>query len=358
MTDRWTHTSLPQRLEFGSGAVSQLGELAGALGAQRVLLLTTAGRAASPEAIDVRRSLGERFAGEFAGVVSHVPAPVVDAAVAAAADVGADALVSFGGGSCADAGKALCHRADPASPIAHIAVPTTYSGAEVTPFYGVTDPATGEKTGAGGARLAPAVVVYDPVVTLSTSPRVSAETGMNALAHCVEVAWSPRRTPEAEAVALAGAARIFEELPEVVAAPADLGARARLLAGAALAGRCLQNATMGVHHGLAQLVGARAGIPHGLANAVILPHAMRFNGAAVPEATRRLADAFGVPGDPAAAVQDLAARLGLPSRLSECGVSDADLLAVAAAAGRNRSVRANPRPVGEAEALALLAAAR
>jgi alcohol dehydrogenase class IV len=201
-------------------------------------------------------------------------------------------------------------------------------------------------------------VVYDPDLTLSTPPRVSAETGMNALAHCVEVAWSLRRTPEAEAVALAGAARIFEALPAVVAAPADLDARARLLAGAALAGRCLQNATMGVHHGLAQLVGARAGIPHGLANAVLLPHAMRFNGPDVPEAMQRLATAFGVPRDPAGAVQQLAARLGLPSRLSECGVSDADLVAVAEAAGRNRSVRANPRPVGEAEALALLAAAR
>lgn len=354
----WTHTSYLQRLEFGSGAVEQLASLADRAGAHRVVLLTTAGRLASPEAQRVREALGPRLVDVFAGVVSHVPAPVVDAAVAAVRAASADAVVSFGGGSCADAGKAVCHALEAGQPLVHVAVPTTYSGAELTPFYGVTDPVTREKTGNGGAGLAPAAVMYDPELTVSMPPRVSAETGMNALAHCVEVAWSRVRTPEAEAVALAGAARIFEALPQVVDAPSDLGARSRMLAGAALAGRCLQNATMGVHHGLAQLVGAQAGIPHGLANAVILPHAMRFNASEVPDAMVRLATALGVPEDPADAVADLVARLGLPSRLSACGVTDADLVAVASAASRNHSVRANPRPVGEAEAFALLAAAR
>ena len=109
----------------------------------------------------------------------------------------------------------------------------------------------------------------------------------------------PRRSPEAEAIALAGADRIVR-CPAVVDEPDDIEARTGLLEGSALAGRALENASMGVHHGLAQLLGGRTDIPHGLANALILPHAMRFNAAAVPEAWPPLARARGE--DPAAAV--------------------------------------------------------
>ena len=137
---------------------------------------------------------------------------------------------------------------------------------------------------------------------------------MNALAHCVEVVWSPRRTPEAEAVALAGARRIAAAFPLVMDDPGDLAVRAAMLEGAVLGGRCLQNATMGVHHGLAQLVGGRTGIPHGLANAVILPHAIRFNAEAVPDAVAKLGEALGTD-DVAGAVAALVVRLGLPTQL-------------------------------------------
>lgn len=364
----WSHTGYAQRLVFGAGAVDRLPELVAAVGARRVMLVTTAGRLASDDGRRVVDALGRALVSTFAEVRSHVPVPLVRQATRQARRDGVDALVSFGGGSCADLGKAVCFFTEqeagtpgaswadrPALP--HVAVPTTYSGAELTPFFGMTDESVREKTGAGGPTIAPVAAVYDPELTRSTPPDVSAGTGMNALAHCVEVAWSPRRTPEAEAVALAGARRIAEALPLVVAAPGDLEARSAMLAGAALGGRCLQNATMGVHHGLSQLVGGRTGIPHGLANAVILPHAVRFNAEAVPEAVRRIGEALGDAGDPAGAVARLVARLGLPDRLSACGVSEADLDVVARLALDNGSVRANPRPVTEADARAVLAAA-
>lgn len=179
---------------------------------------------------------------------------------------------------------------------------------------------------------------------------------MNALAHCVEAAWSPTRTPEAEAIALAGAHRIHSALPKVVEAPDDLAARSDMLQGAVLGGRCLQNGSMGVHHGLAQLVGGRTGIPHGLANAMILPHAMRFNADTVPWAIAGLALSMGVQ-DPADAVAELVARLGLPAGLRECGVTDEDLDAVAQLSQSNGNVLNNPRPVSEEDARAILAAA-
>jgi maleylacetate reductase len=217
----------------------------------------------------------------------------------------------------------------------------------------MTDPATRRKEGAGGPTVAPVAAVYDPELTVSTPARVSAETGMNALAHCVEAVWSPTRTPEAEGIALAGAVRIVDALPRVVDDPADLGARGAMLTGAALAGRCLQNASMGVHHGLAQMVGGRTGIAHGLANAVILPRAMAFNADAVPDAIAALGRALGTD-DPVGLVAGLLPRLGLPPSLARCGVSRDDVEAIAALAPSNRNVVNNPKPVTVEDALAIL----
>lgn len=368
MTRSWTHTGYAQQLLFGSGRLRDLPELLRSLGVRQALLVTTEGRAASPEGEEVRRRLGRTLASTFAEVTSHVPAPSVQAAMRQARRDGIDGVVSFGGGSCADLGKAVCFFTEqeagtpgasfadrPALP--HVAIPTTYSGAELTPFFGMTDPTTRQKRGAGGPTVAPSAAIYDVDLTLSTPARVSAETGMNALAHCIEIVWSPHRTPEAEAIALEGIAVIHDALPRVVERPDDVDARADMLAGAALGGRCLQNGSMGIHHGLAQLVGGRTGIPHGLANAVILPHAIRYNAEAVPDAIERIGRALGGVADPAAAVAELVERLGLPTRLAECGVDADDLDAVARLSQANVSVQANPRPVSEDEAREVLDAA-
>src|SRR5690606_33531669 len=150
----------------------------------------------------------------------------------------------------------------------------------------------------------------DPELTLDLPARVSAETGMNALAHCVEAAWSTARSAEAEVIAYAGAARIYRWLPIVTKHPHDLRARSEMLVGAMLGGRALQNAAMGVHHGLAQLVGGCTGMPHGLANAVILAHAVRFNANAVPDVIWRLTNEFGrTDGDAASAIDELRERI-------------------------------------------------
>jgi len=364
----WTHTSSAQQIIFGAGAVAKVPDALKAMGAQRVLLVTTERGAASEDGHRLARTLGSRLGSTFPEVVPHVPAPAVQAAHLQARRDGIDAVVSFGGGSCADLGKAVCFFTEqeagtpgasfadrPALP--HLCIPTTYSGAELTPFFGMTDPATGQKRSAGGPTIAPTVVVYDPFLTRSTPAEVRSGTGMNALAHCVEIVWSPQRTPEAEAVALLGAGRIVEALPRAVADLTDEAAAAEMLEGACLAGRALQNGSMGVHHGLAQLVGGRTGIPHGTANALILPHAIRFNAEAVPEEVRRVGAAIGDPDDPAGAVARLVAGLDLPSGLEEAGVTEEDLAVVARLAQGNGNVQNNPRPVGEDDALAILQAA-
>ena len=335
----WTHTGYAQQIHFGPGTVGRLPEIARTLGVRRLMLVTTAGRHDSDDGQRIARSLGRSLASTFAEVRSHVPTTAVQAAVMQARRDGIDGLVSFGGGSCADLAKAVAFFTEqeagtpgasyadrPALP--HISIPTTYAGAELTPFFGMTDESARRKTGAGSPTVAPIAAVYDPSLTLSTPARVSAETGMNALAHCVEAVCSPLRTPEAEAIALAGCRIVLAALPAVVAAPDDLEARTSMLEGAVLGGRCLQNAAMGVHHGLAQLLGGRTGIAHGLANALILPHAIRFMTRDAPEEVRRVGEAIGAPEDPAGAIADLVGRLGLPGGLSDCGVDDEDLEAV------------------------------
>jgi maleylacetate reductase len=364
----WTHTGFTQLIRFGSGALDDVASLVRDAGGRRVLLVTTEGRLSSPDGERLVKSLGRELASTFSGVQSHVPAPAVQAAVQQARRDGVDGVVSFGGGSCADLAKAVCYFTEreagtpgatwldrPALP--HVAIPTTYSGAELTPFFGMTDPATRRKSGGGGPTIAPVAAVYDPDLTVSTPARVSAETGMNALAHCVESAYSTTRTPEAEAVALAGARRIASSLPAVVDDPVDLLARTHMLEGAVLGGRALQNATMGVHHGLAQLVGGRTGISHGLANAVILAHAMRFNAGAVPDDMRRIGEALGDADDPAGAVDRLLRRIELPTRLSDVGMTDEDLDAVVRLSQSSSTVQTNPRPVTEDDARSILEAA-
>ena len=141
-----------------------------------------------------------------------------------------DAVVSFGGGSAMDLGKAIVFFTEqeagapgttyldrPALP--HVAIPTTYSGAEITMFFGMTDERTRTKGGGGGPTTAPVAVVYDPELTVGTPVQVTAETSLNALAHCVEAAYAVQRSPEAEAVALAGARAIHDALPRVVDDP-------------------------------------------------------------------------------------------------------------------------------------------
>lgn len=368
MTTSWTHTGYAQRLHFGLDAMDKADAVVKEAGGRRVLLVTTKGRRQSEGGERLARTLGRMLVSVFDGVVSHVPTTAVQSAVGQALSDGVDAVVSFGGGSCADLGKAVCFFVEQQGGVpgasyadrpalAHVAIPTTYSGAELTPFFGMTDQGSHRKSGAGGPTIAPLAAVYDPIVTLDTPVRVSAETGMNALAHGVEAACSPSRSPEAEAVALACVRLVAAALPDVVDEPGDLDARTRMLEGSALGGRCLQNAGMGVEHGLAQLVGGRTGIAHGVANAILLSHSVRFNLEAVPEALWRVGDALGDAGDPAGVIDRLRERLGLPGSLSEVGVTIDDLDAVVRMSSSSPSVRGNPRPVSEDDARGILEAA-
>jgi alcohol dehydrogenase class IV len=265
----------------------------------------------------------------------EVPSDRVPDAVALAQ--AADGVLALGGGSAIDLGKAI----SAAAGLPLVSVPTTYSGAEWTSYFGVRDPDRRMRGGGGGAH--PAAIVYEPALTIDLPLETTVGTSMNALAHCAEALYAQGHNPAADEHGLTGARLISDWLPRVVAEPQDGESRTELLRGACHAGAALAGSMLALAHAMAQAIGGRYGLPHGTLNGICLPPALRFNTAYAPEAVRRLGEAVGAPDDPAGRVETLASLAG-PTRLGELGVPEGDLPALAVDAAQRGGNRANPKP--------------
>lgn len=268
---------------------------------------------------------------------TEVPSARIDEAAALAHDC----VVALGGGSAIDLGKAISARAN----VPLVSVPTTYSGAEWTTYYGIREPDR-RATGSGGGAH-PHAIVYEPALTLDLPRGTTVGTAMNALAHCAEALYVQGHNDEADGHAVAGARLIGEWLPQVVDAPRDLEARTALLRGACHAGQALGGSMLALAHAMAQAVGGRYGLPHGTLNGICLPPALRFNEQLAPDAVARFREAVGRD------VSELAA-LGGATRLRDLGVPEEDLAELAAAAAGRPGNQANPRPATAAEIEELL----
>jgi maleylacetate reductase len=263
----------------------------------------------------------------------------VDEATAAA--TGADALVALGGGSAIDTAKAVSARIG----LPVVSIPTTYSGAEWSPGFGIRDEERRVKGGGGGATLAG--IVYEPELTLDLPPEESAGTALNALAHCAEALYVEGRNDAADAHALEGAKLISTSLPLVLADGHYVEGRRRLLEGAMHAGAALAGAGLGLGHAMAQALGGRYALSHGALNAICLPPALRFNEPVVADEIARLGEAMSTH-DPIGRVEELA-RGGGFTLLRHLGVPAEDLDEVAAEAAERRGAKANPRPASPPE---------
>ena len=301
---------------------------------------------ARPLAISSRRwaGLDVPAAKRFDGVRPHAPLETV-AAARTAAD-GADGLLAVGGGSAIDTAKAVSAETG----LQVVSLPTTYSGSEWTPYFGMRDEPRGVKTGGSGARLA--AIIYEPRLTLDLPRAESGGTALNALAHCAEALYVQGHNPEADRHALAGATLIDEHLPRVLEDGHDLDARTRLLEGACEAGAALAKSGLALGHAMAQALGGRYGLPHGALNAICLPAALRFNEPVAADAIARFGEAMGT-ADPIARVEELARLAGF-GRLRELDVRDAELDEVAEATAVRAGARANPRPASPSEIAELL----
>jgi maleylacetate reductase len=302
------------RVVFGPGTISTLARELDRAGFGKVLLLTTASR--PTERQQVVDLLGDRLAAVYTGARLHVPLSVIADAHATLAQCRPQALLAFGGGSAIGLGKALAF--DTKLPLA--AIPTTYSGSEMTAVWGNSE--EGIKRTFRNREVAPRLVLYDPTLTFGLSSRVTAASGMNALAHCVEAEYSPEYGPVTSFFALEGVRHLTSGLHVLADSPGDDGARHHALLGAHYAGRALDMTSMGLEHKLAHMLGS-LGLDHAEAHAAIVPWVLAWNAPDAPDAMARLAGAFGAT-DASKALANLAKRLHIRT-LADLGFTAADI---------------------------------
>lgn len=339
----FVYDQLPSRVAFGVGSFDGIAGELEKLGLKRAMVLSTPGQRRLAD--EAAKRLGVATGGIYAEAVMHVPIETARAARETARRLAADCTVAVGGGSTIGLAKAVA--LDTGLPI--IAVPTTYSGSEMTPIYGLTE--NGLKRTGRDRKVLPRVVIYDPRLTVDLPAKVSGPSGMNALAHCVEALYARDANPITSLMAAEGIHALARALPVVVTAPQDLEARGDALYGAWLAGAALGQVTMGIHHKLCHTLGGTFNLPHAEVHTVILPHATAYNRAAVPEAMRVIAQGLGAE-DAAQGLYDLAKAVGAPVSLREIGMPEDGIERAAKLATENPYY--NPRPVDYAGVLQLL----
>jgi len=309
----FTYVSLPTRVVFGAGSIRSLAAEVERLGAKRVLLISTPGRA------EMVRHLAKGLApaGVFDQAVMHTPIEAVRKARELAASLEADCCVAAGAGSTIGFGKAIAL----SSALPVVAVPTTYSGSEMTTIWGISE--GGAKKTGRDPKVLPRAVIYDPELTLGLPAAVSAASGMNAIAHCAEALYAHDGNPIVSLMAEEGIRALASALPGIVSTPGEIKARSEALYGSWLAGMTIATTSVALHHKLCHILGG-FGLPHAETHSIVLPHALRYNYGAAPAAMARIEKALG-HANAASGMYELEKRLGLPMRLADIGMKEADL---------------------------------
>ncbi|MBY5887393.1 maleylacetate reductase [Rhizobium leguminosarum] len=301
------------RVIFGSGTLAQLPAEVDRLGLKRVLVLATPPQAEDAE--NLSALLGARSVGVYSRATMHTPVDVTEDAMRVVADKNVDGLIAVGGGSTTGLAKAIALRTD----LPQIVAPTTYAGSEMTPILGETK--DGQKVTQSSPKILPEVVIYDVDLTLTLPVGMSGTSGMNAIAHAVEALYAKERNPVVSLMALEAIRALARSLPLIHDDPADRDARADALYGAWLSGICLGSVGMALHHKLCHTLGGSFDLPHAETHTVVLPHALAYTAPAIPEVIEKLRDVLG-HHDPAAALFELAGRIGAPRSLREIGMPE------------------------------------
>jgi maleylacetate reductase len=314
MSLAFVYEPLPGRIVLARGALARVGEEVDRLGATRVLVIGggTRGAAALTRVLD---HLGSRVVGVVTGAAQHVPADTAAGARDRARELGADSVLSVGGGSATGLGKAVALELH----IPLVAIPTTYAGSEMTPVYGIT--AAGHKQTGRDLWALPRAVIYDPELLAGMPPRLAAASGMNAMAHCVEAFWTASANPVTSLLAEDGIRALASALPRVVADTSDVDAHAQALYGTCLAGSSFAMTGTGIHHRACHVLGGTWGLPHAETHAVLLPHSVALVAPLATEAVDRVAAALGTD-DAAGALFDLDVALGVPTALADLGMPE------------------------------------
>ena len=361
--------NFPTAIRFGAGRISELADACRSLGISRPLLVTDPALAKMPF---IRAAVA---ANTQSGIPTEVfsdiePNPVgsnIDAGVAAYAIGSHDGVIAFGGGSALDVGKVIAFmsgqsrplwdfedredwwsRADPEGVAPIIAVPTTAgTGSEVGRAGVILDEAEQVKKIIFHPRMMPAIVILDPELTVGLPKHVTAATGMDALAHCLEAYCAPGFHPMADGIAAEGVKLVHDWLAKAVLDGSDLDARGGMLIAASMGATAFQKGLGGMH-ALSHPIGALYKTHHGLTNAVLMPYVLAYNRSAIDERLARLAGFAGLPHSSFDAlfqwVLQLRKELSLPHTLREIGVTDDQLGRLAQMAEADPSAGGNPLP--------------
>jgi alcohol dehydrogenase len=354
------HFTRLETVAFGAGKVEALGRELSRRGAKRALIVTGKTLGKSKLLDQVKSAAGGAFAGVFTGAAQHVPSQTVTDLVATARRVGADALVSFGGGSPIDtvknaawqlmgghAGSRTIDFAGAATTsgiggeILHIAIPTTLSAGEFTPAGGVTDESTKVKGGVADPRLQARAVILDPALTVETPAWLWASTGMRALDHAVEGSYSTRHQLVTDTLATRAISLLNAHLLPSLQTHGDdeLEHRVQCQLAAWLSIFGMSNTRGGISHALGHQIGPMWNVPHGITSCITLPHVMRFMAGVAAERFAPIAEGFDVrfdPRSPRSSAMECADRTAkfigkfeVPTRLRDVGVPREEISRIA-----------------------------
>jgi len=358
--------SYPTAIKFGAGRIAELAEQCKAVGIQRPLLVTDKALASLPitaAALDILEAAGLGRA-VFSDVDPNPNEHNMQAGIAAYKAGGHDGVICFGGGSALDLGKMIAlmagqtvsvwdledigdwwTRADASVIAPIIAVPTTAgTGSEVGRAGVLTNSETHKKKIIFHPKLMPAVTICDPELTVGMPKFITAGTGMDAFAHCLEAYCSPFFHPMSQGIALEGLRLVNEYLPRAYATPDDLEARAQMMAAAAMGAVAFQKG-LGAIHSLSHPIGAVYGTHHGTTNAVVMPMVLDFNRPVIEDRLVRAADYLGIKGGFdgfRARVMELRSTLGIPANLTAMGVEPSRLDELTEMALEDPSCGGNP----------------
>ncbi len=355
---------------FGQGAISMAGRYVNNLGARKAMLVSDAGVLAAGWVDLVCHSLDE-YGVDYVMHLDVSPNPrdtEVMACAAAYREAGCEALVAVGGGSSLDlakgAGIAMANNRNilafegvdnvpaPGPPL--LCIPTTAgSSADVSQFAIITDHERHVKIAVVSKTMVPDIALIDPEVTTTMSAALTSSTGLDALTHAMEAYASNASSPITDLLSLEAVRLIARNLPLAMERPRDLRVRGAMMLGSLYAGLAFSNAILGAVHAMAHSLGGRMDLPHGVCNAVLLDHVVRFNYPAAPDRYDRIAEALGVediherPRDErldalTAGIRQLKRKVGVTQSLADLGVTRADLRSLAQHAAQDPCLATNP----------------
>ena len=377
LTANWSY---PTAIRFGAGRISEIADACAAAGISKPLLVTDRGLAAmeiTSRTLDLLEAAGLGRA-MFSEVDPNPNDRNVEEGLKVYRDGGFDGVVAFGGGSGLDLAKTLAFmagqtrpmwdfedigdwwtRADPAGIHPIVAVPTTAgTGSEVGRASVITNSETHEKKIIFHPKMLPAVVICDPELTVGMPKFITAGTGLDAFAHCVEAYSSPHYHPMSQGMALEGMRLVKDYLPRAYDDGSDIEARAHMMSAAAMGATAFQKG-LGAIHALSHPIGAHHHTHHGTTNAVCMPEVLKFNADAIRNRFDSAAAYLGITGGFdgfRAFVDELNASMAIPATLTDLGVKDPDIDRLVADALRDPSTGGNPVEMTEANTRALLEA--